>query len=713
RVSVSVNDGTETWTHDFYDYETTHSVPLLGFKPDTTNEITVKVHDRFGNTATNSVPLVFITGPLPSDFPRINVLKSVPAKMEPGFTLFRSQNFEGGKAYICLVNSSGKVIWYSGSQTRADVRQLENGDLFIPLSTTFYELNLLGEVVKTWTAPAGYSINEHDGLPTGHGTILYLSDASKVVTDFPTSATDPNAPHQTTNILYQRVVEISATNADLLNVWSPIDMLDPTRIDYLTFHFPTSKGWDVEHSNAIIEDQRDNSLIISMRHQDAVIKFSRATGQLIWILGNHANWGPQWQKYLLTPVGTPFEWQYGQHAPELTPWGTLLLFDDGNYRASPFDDYLSNSNNYSRGVEYNINEKKMQVSQVWDYGRTNGDPIFSGALGDTEWQPESKTVLMDFGSASYVDGVPPDPYSPSAEMPVIKEVTYGPNPEIVFEITLFNHDNTSPAYHGHWVYRAHRIPDLYPVNKATRAVSDLITAAGKLSAPDQGLIAGLGPAIASIGEHDLHTAINQLHAFQQRLQAAKLDSSTEAQLLLQAQSIIDALKAGQTRYPSELLTGQWSYFTAPHALADLIESVGEAHVQASRALIGNLARALTSLGEDDTNAAVRKLFIFQRLVKVTWMDPDLAKQFMFQSQRIIEALGGGQDKLHVHLRVKGGKPWLEFSGEETAAYSVEASTDLVHWATIGEATPTGNGNFEFEDAHADQFPARYYRIVSP
>jgi len=37
----------------------------------------------------------------------------------------------------------------------------------------------------------------------------------------------------------------------------------------------------------------------------------------------------------------------------------------------------------------------------------------------------------------------------------------------------------------------------------------------------------------------------------------------------------------------------------------------------------------------------------------------------------------------------------------------------VHWATIGEATPTGNGNFEFEDAHADQFPARYYRIVSP
>ena len=92
RVSVSVNDGTETWTRNFYNYDTNHSVPLLGFRPDTTNEITVTVHDVSGKAVVAATPLIFITGPLPSDFPRINILKREPEKMEPGYTLFRVVN---------------------------------------------------------------------------------------------------------------------------------------------------------------------------------------------------------------------------------------------------------------------------------------------------------------------------------------------------------------------------------------------------------------------------------------------------------------------------------------------------------------------------------------------------------------------------------------------------------------------------------------------
>ena len=55
-------------------------------------------------------------------------------------------------------------------------------------------------------------------------------------------------------------------------------MLDPRRITYLGGKIGTV--WDSEHANAVIEDPRDDSLIVSMRAQNAVIKFSRATGQL-------------------------------------------------------------------------------------------------------------------------------------------------------------------------------------------------------------------------------------------------------------------------------------------------------------------------------------------------------------------------------------------------------------------------------------------------
>ena len=191
------------------------------------------------------------------------------------------------------------------------------------------------------------------------------------------------------------MVEISAANAALLNTWSPINVLDPLRITYLIDRW--EGGWDSEHVNAVIEDPSDDSLIVSLRHQNAVVKISRATGQLRWILGPPANWGPAWQPYLLTPVGTPFVWQYGQHSPILTPQGTLMLFDNGNFRASPFAPSVTDSNNYSRAVEYSINEQTMEVSQVWDYGRTNAaQRLYADHEGNAEPLPLDRECIDRF-----------------------------------------------------------------------------------------------------------------------------------------------------------------------------------------------------------------------------------------------------------------------------------------------------------------------------
>jgi len=461
RVSVSVSDGTNTWERDFYDYRTAHAFPLLGFKPGRTNQITVTVRDKSRNEFTAPEPVVLITPALPSDFPKSELLKSEPERMEPGYTLFRIQNQNSAKAYVGIVDHAGDVVWYSGVPTTSDVRQLANGDLFIPLTTNFVEVNMLGNTVRSWPVPAGLNINLHDGVPTDHGTILYLNDASRVLTNFPSSATNPNAPLQTTSVLYNRVVEISATNASLLNIWSPIDVLDPRRLTYLTFDSHVALGWDIEHANALIEDPRDNSIIVSMRNQNLVFKFSRETGQLKWLLGPPENWSPQFQPYLLTPVGTPFEWQYGQHAPMITPQGTLLIYDDGNYRASPFSTKLADTNNYSRAVEYDINEQTMEITQVWEYGKTNDDRLYTDRVGNVDLLPRTGNVLINFGYVIYANGLRPSPTAPAAVMCRIKEVTHEPNPEVVFDLAFFDSANTNSNYRGYFAYRCHRIPDLY------------------------------------------------------------------------------------------------------------------------------------------------------------------------------------------------------------------------------------------------------------
>ena len=460
RVSVSVSDGQGSWQRNFYDFATTHYVPLLGFKPGRTNEITVTAYDRQRNPVTAAQPLVFITDPVPTNFPIITLLQADPAEMEPGYTLFRVGVHNELYWYVVIVDSAGQVVWYNVAPTAGDLRRLDNADLFMPWTTNFVEMNLLGQTVNSWVAPTNLPINLHDGVPTDHGTILYLSTSSEMVGNYPTSMTNASAPLATAKILYEKVVEISDTNAALLNVWSPINVLDAERITYLISRW--DGGWDSEHGNAVVEDPSDDSLIVSMRHQNAVVKISRATGQLRWILGPPANWGPAWQPYLLTPVGAPFVWQYGQHSPILTPQGTLLMFDNGNFRASPFDPPVPDANNYSRAVENSINEQTMEIAQVWDYGRTDvAQRLYADHEGNAEMQPSTGNVLIDFPAVSYVNGGAPSQYGPSATMARITEVTHDAVPQIVFDLEISMYANTNVSYKDCSVYRCHRIPDLY------------------------------------------------------------------------------------------------------------------------------------------------------------------------------------------------------------------------------------------------------------
>lgn len=468
RISVRVADDAGVRERDFYDYSKDHSVPLLGFKPAQTNLIQVTVYDKNRDAYTAPNLLTFVTAPLPADFPTYTVLTNEVSMMEPGYLLFIvGHNFTTGPGYITIMDNSGNVVWYRKAPASgdSDVRQLNDGNLFLQEQSptnNFVEMDMLGDIVQTWHSPAGYPVNAHEGIVTDRGTILYISDMSRSVSNFPSSYTVSNSPVRTVNIDDNPVVEISATNSALLNVWSPLGVLDPTRTTYLTGSFPSPYGIDNEHANALIDDTNDNSIIVSLRNQNAVYKFSRSTGQLKWILGPHALWGANWQQYLLTPVSTSFDWNYGQHAPELTPEGTMLLYNDDNFQASPYDASVTDSNNYSSAVEYKINETNMAVSEVWNSAwQPNQDRLFTPYIGRVQWLPQTRNVLVTYGAVTYLNGVHPSAYASGATMVRMIEYTHDPIPQVVFDLSFFDYANTNSSYTGYDCYRAYQIPDLY------------------------------------------------------------------------------------------------------------------------------------------------------------------------------------------------------------------------------------------------------------
>lgn len=474
RVSVLVGDGTDFWELDFYDYDTIHSVPLAGFKPGRTNLLLVTVYDKDKNGYTAGQLLTFVTPSLPANFPQCVVLKSDPDNIEPGYILMTIRNRTANVQYIAVYDKSGNVVWYTTSPqfSASDVRQLDNGNFLVeepsPGLNRFVEINLLGETVNITLPATGYPIDAHEAIVTGHGSILYLSDIKVAVSNFPSvlpkDSSNPNPSRTIANIQDNPVVEIS-TNGTLLNVWSPLNLLDPTRVSYLSGEFTATTGIDNQHANAIIDDTNSDSIIESLRAQNAVFKFSR-DGQLKWILGPHEGWGTNWQPYLLTPDSDTFDWNYGQHAPSITPQGTLLLYNNGNCRAMPFDTKVADQDNYSSAVEYQIDETNMTVSEVWNSAwQTNQDRLFTAIVGKAQWLPQHRNVLVTYGYIHYLNGMIPPATNPAAldaTMVRVIEYTHDPVPQIVFDLSFWDYNNTSASYLGYFCYRATQISDLYP-----------------------------------------------------------------------------------------------------------------------------------------------------------------------------------------------------------------------------------------------------------
>ena len=359
-----------------------------------------------------------------------------------------------------------------------DIRRISNGNLVYevwPGTGGMIEIDMLGNIQRRWhftgtakdPAPDSIAVEtdsfHHDFAELPNGNFLLLSSEHRVIEDWYTSETDPDAPRADANVIGDLVVEFTP-EGEVVNSWSLFDILDVNRIGYNSLredfwanHYDgVVEGvvYDWTHGNALIYEEADHSFLMSVPYQDAVIKVSMDTGELVWILGTHDNWNEPWSDKLLTPVGD-VEWSYKHHAISHTEHGTYLLFDNGAARASPFEEKMPLADSYSRAVEYAVNEETMEVSQPWVYGPEQ-EMFYGRYLGDVDWHPQADTILINVGGAeTNAEGinVPPGQAQRWARL---MEVTHTDPPEKVWEMRLQQDDSN-------WaIYRADRLPSLYP-----------------------------------------------------------------------------------------------------------------------------------------------------------------------------------------------------------------------------------------------------------
>ncbi len=485
--SLEISDGERTWEQPWrVQPANKHRVAALGLRPDRDHTIRVKV------TAENqepefSQPLTFRTPPLPASFPPLKTLLSKPEKMEPGVTLFSVNLWRESVSlldygYLIALDSAGEVVWYCDTGDRiADIRVLKNGHLLYQHGSYryIYEIDILGRDIRRWygtnltgppdamAIPVAVDTLHHDLVELPNSNFMTISTELIKFDEYPTSEFDEDAPWEPAHVVCDIVVEFNRTTGQIIDQLRLIDVLDKKRFGYMALSGfwkdkynedigEQSRDWS--HANSLEYIPEENAILVSFRHLDCIMKIDWKTKQIRWIFGDPGGWGEDWQKYLLRPEGK-LAWPYHQHSPQLTPRGTLLMYDNGNYRARPFDKAVLAPNNQSRVVEFEIDEKAMTVKQIYVYAGTDEDRFYCPFYCEADWLPETKNLLVtDGGHIETEEGIPNDDVPAQHQWARIFEINRDNPPEKVFEVDC---DSGLGSPFGWSIYRASRLPNIY------------------------------------------------------------------------------------------------------------------------------------------------------------------------------------------------------------------------------------------------------------
>ncbi|NNJ89385.1 MAG: aryl-sulfate sulfotransferase [Eudoraea sp.] len=434
---------------------TNMEIPVVGLYPNAINKVVVTL-DYEGGQIKDTIEIT--TKDLPPYFPKIVIDKLDRSRMESGMHacdihFANKGSFNSGPF---IFDDQGKVRWYldlsSAGEMVSPFQRLKDGTLLMVSRNVIYEFDMLGKPLKKTTINPNYGMH-HDVVELPDGNLLICVGKKN---NFITVNEQFEVSDSDFIILFDR------KNSKIVREWDVAKLLDVSRSD-LNFFRPG----DWLHMNGLAFDETDNSIVVSGKNQ-GLIKISW-NNKLQWILAPNKSWGKAGRNgngfetapFVLTAIDSmgnrypnsvqegiessdSFDYSWGTHAPVFMPNGNLLAFDNGTYRN------FENKDQFSRAVEYQINEKDKTVSQVWQYGKERGQEFFSTIVSDVDYLSTTKNILATSG---YIKKGP-------VLMGKIVEVDYMSGEE-VFEATLYfkssNGNKTSSWGQTDILYRSERM----------------------------------------------------------------------------------------------------------------------------------------------------------------------------------------------------------------------------------------------------------------
>lgn len=384
------------------------------------------------------------------------------AAPQPGIEMWNTL-LPQGVTQAFATDLSGNVIWtYTYQAPSQDLLQglelLPNGDFLMVISylssltigshsgalNEVREVDLAGNLVRNITMDtlnqklAASNLRDAEGntyqLGSFHHSVLALPNGHWILlaTETRAYAGLPGYPG-TTNVIGDALVDVDQ-NSNPVWVWNTFDHLD---INRHPMNFP-----DWTHSNGMLYSTDDHNLLLSMRHQNWIIKIEyldgQGSGKVLWHLGEGGD-------FKLVGATDPTDWFYAQHGmsyftPNTTGVFRIGLMDNGNDRIFPSGavyckPYMPvTATCYSTVPVLELNENNMTATMVTHYVPP---PSYFSFFGGNASLLDNGNIHVDFAAAP--TGAIVQELNPQAS-------------QVVWQGTTPNSDQ----------FHAYRLPSLYP-----------------------------------------------------------------------------------------------------------------------------------------------------------------------------------------------------------------------------------------------------------
>jgi hypothetical protein len=466
---TSTSYGLRTWYQSTDESGGSIGIYVAGMRATSTYHMAAFVQLDNGISWTDS-DHTFTTGAIPAgmSFP-VTVTTAAGMKPQPGveFTNPISAKTSG----LAVYDLDGNEIWtWEVPEGRLDsldgAKLLPNGDVLvtigqvppIPLTKAatpatiqeMREINLAGDTVKeisisdlnaelstaTCQECQGLVLQtfHHDVTPLPNGHWLALAD---VITTLSAKTTPPltNAAEQ--RVLGDVIVDLDE-NLQPVWAWNEFNHLDPNRHPYM---FP-----DWTHTNAVLYSPDDGAIIVSIRHQNWVLKIDyhngSGDGHIMWHLGEGGD-------FKLVGGVDPTDWNYAQHGPNFFTADSdrtagvfyLGMLDNGDDRLYPSSSKCKPQATLPASCLYS----SIPVFKIDETAKT-ATLVFHQKL------PANEYVIWGGNAQQLANGDIEYDLAGSYANSYVKEVTNDAAAKPVWSMTL---DNSN-------FYRAFRIPSLYP-----------------------------------------------------------------------------------------------------------------------------------------------------------------------------------------------------------------------------------------------------------